>query len=964
MSKSQRKDNPKTSSETIVVGIGASAGGLEALQDFFKFMPLNTGLAFVVIQHLSPDYKSLMDELLARQTKIPIQIATSGMEVEPDNIYLIPPRKNISIFHNQLLLEDHTHKKVLNLPVDIFFRSLAMDKGKNAIGIVLSGTGSDGTLGTRAIKEVGGMIMVQDEASAKFDGMPKSSLATGLVDYVLIPSKMPEALVNYVKHPLIRKSQTSENILSKNIDTLTKIIMILRDFSGIDFSSYRENTILRRLERRVSINRFGTLDEYVLFLSESDKEKDILYRELLIGVTRFFRDVEAFDSIKKNILPYFKKKKLLRIWSTGCSTGEEVYSLAMMLAEYFDQENVSCEIKIFATDIDRFSLDQASQGFYPDSIVADIDPLFLVKYFTKHENGYQIRDSIRQMVVFATHNLLKDPPFSKLDLLVCRNLFIYLKPDVQARILSSFYYSLSPDGFLFMGSSETIGEMGNAFEVIDSKWKLFRFKPGFNPPILRDLRTVQTKSLEIDAASPGKLLPLHGIKFESLSNSILSNLLPPSVIIDSNDSIIHMIKDVSTFLKLQPGRFSQSLLDNLPKDLSLLVSAQLRRLKRENKDYLSESYVGIKEFEGKEFYIDIRTIETEKANFYLISFRDSGNERKVVRKTPSKSKLNLEYSDRISELQKELQNTKESLQATVEELETSNEELQSSNEELIASNEELQSTNEELQSVNEELYTVNSEFQSKIDELTRLNSDINNLLINTQIGALYLDRNLCIRKLTPIVSKLTNIIPSDLGRPISHISTVPAYREMLDDINHVIDTLQSLQREITLKNGDVYLTNIRPYRTDNNAVEGILLTFVDITKLKRESKRADDATRYLSAALERGDMAWWEWDVKTGLVKMDERKATMLGYTPEEFPNDVYAICDLIHPDDYKSTMQIMKDHLQGVTSGWDCTYRIKRKDGSYAWYYDRGAITERDPDGNPLKLVGTVIEVRNIKHD
>lgn len=523
--KSAKKENSGVSEEIIVVGIGASAGGLEALQDFFRNMPVETGLAFVVIQHLSPDYKSLMDELLARQTKIPIHIAETGQDIRPDNIYLIPPRKNMKIFHNKLFLEDQSPAKVLNLPVDIFMRSLALDKGKNAIGIILSGTGSDGTLGTRAIKEAGGMIMVQDDASAKFDGMPKSSIATGLVDYILVPAKMPDALVNYVKHPLIQKDKKSESILTKDIDTLTKIIMILRDFSGIDFSSYRENTILRRLERRVSINRFGTLDEYVLFLSESDKEKDILYRELLIGVTRFVRDIEAFDALKAKVFPELKKRKLIRIWSAGCSTGEEVYSIAILLTEYLRTEGVDCEVKIFATDIDRHSLDQASAGVYPESIIADLDPYLLSRSFTKQENGYQINDSIRQMVVFAKHNLIKDPPFSKLDMLVCRNLFIYLKPEVQTRLLAMFYYSLSPDGFLFLGSSESIGDLKGAFENVDTKWKIFRYRQGFNPPIIKDLRTTPKKyETEMPVVMP---VQHHGLRLEHLSNALLSSVLPP-----------------------------------------------------------------------------------------------------------------------------------------------------------------------------------------------------------------------------------------------------------------------------------------------------------------------------------------------------------------------------------------------------------------------------------------------------
>lgn len=948
----------------IVVGIGASAGGLEALQDFFKNMPLNSGLAFVVIQHLSPDYKSLMDELLARYTRIPIEIAVSGTEIQRDHIYLIPPRKNISIFHNQLLLEEQNTKKILNLPIDIFFRSLAIEKNKNAIGIILSGTGSDGTLGTRDIKEAGGMIMVQDDVSAKFDGMPKSSIATGLVDYVLPPSQMPEALINYIKHPMIRSEKMSEAILSQNIDSLTKIIMILRDFTGIDFSSYRENTILRRLEKRISINRFGTLDEYVLFLSESDKEKEVLFRELLIGVTRFFRDIEAFESLKANVFPSLRGKKLIRVWSVGSSTGEEIYSLAILLSEFYESAEHECDIKIFSTDIDRRALDFASQGFYPDSIASDIDPALLVKYFVKMETGYQIKDSIRQMIVFASHNLLKDPPFSKLDILICRNLFIYLKPDVQTRILSMFYYSLNSDGYLFLGSSESIGDMRDAFEAVDSKWKIFRAKSGYNPPILRDLRTEKLSKIDIESVSfnSGRLIPGYGVKFDQITNLLLSEILPPSVIIDSSDNIIHVVKDIGFVVKFNPGRFTSNLLEIIPKDIALFVSALLRRVRRENLKCLSEAIGPVKSLDGLSIIVTVRIIETEKARFFLVSFDKKKKNKIRSVKNVFQSSFDIEFGDRVTELQKELQTTKESLQATVEELETSNEELQSSNEELIASNEELQSTNEELQSVNEELFTVNSEYQAKIEELTRLNNDIHNLLVNTQVGALYLDRNLCIRKLTPTVSRLINIIPGDIGRPIYHFSTVKTYPSMMDDIQKVVDTLQPVDKEIGFPDGRYYLVDLRPYRTDNNAVDGVLLTFIEITKLKNEKERADLLSRYLNSAMNMGQMAWWQWDTRSGKVIMDDHKATMLGYSPDEFPSDVYEICNLIHPEDYDATMQNMRDHLEGRTDAWDCTYRIKRKDGSYAWYYDRGSVTEKDENGKPLSLMGTVIEVSKLK--
>lgn len=949
-------------STLIVVGVGASAGGLEALQEFFKNMPVHTGMAFVVIQHLSPDYKSLMDELLARETSIPINIAEDGMDILPDHIYLIPPRKNLSIFHDKLFLENQEPAKRLNLPVDIFFRSLALEKGKNAIGIILSGTGSDGTLGTRAIKEAGGMIMVQDEESAKFDGMPRSSIATGLVDYILPPAKMPEALINYIKHPLVREKKSLEVDLQDNLDTVTKILLILRNYSGIDFSFYKDTTILRRLERRLSINRYQTLEEYLEFLKDSDKEKETLQRELLIGVTRFFRDVDAFEALRTKVFPNWKNKSSIRIWSAGCSTGEEVYSLAILLSEFIQQENLAIDVKIFATDVDRNSIDMASKGFYPDSVVADLEPMLLTKYFIRKENGYQINDSIRKIIVFATHNLLKDSPFSRIDLLVCRNLFIYIRPEIQKKLLSMFYYSLSSDGYLFLGSSETLGDMAEAFEYIDKKWKIFKVNANYKGQYGKIIPLLKSGLIENPNVFPSKIISEDGIKIEKLLDRTLSSFLPPSVIVDQSDNIIHTINNVTNYIKIQPGRFSQNIYDNLPAELSFFVSALLRKLKKNGETESQETMVDIKNKEGRSVILKGKKIETDRTDYYIITFLENLEAKAEPQPAVNQAQDHDDEYNRLEALEKELQFTKESLQATVEELETSNEELQSSNEELIASNEELQSTNEELQSVNEELYTVNTEYQVKIEELTRLNNDMNNLLRNTEIGAIYLDRNLCIRKLTPVISKLTPLLDSDLGRPIYHISFGEGLKDLIQDIQQVVDTLQPIDKEVSLDDMGTYLIRIRPYRTDYNAVDGVLIIFIDITNLKQQYELAKTLSLRLENALKIGNMAWWEWDVETGRVEYDIRKATMLGYSPSEFPKDVYEICSFIHPDDYETTMQAMRDYLEGKSGEWNLVYRMKRKDGSFAWYYDRGIITEYSDQGKPKRLMGTVVDFSRIR--
>ena len=933
------------------------------MQEFFKAVPLTTGIAFVVIQHLSPDYKSLMDELLARQTKLRIFKAKDGMTVEADTIYLIPPRKNLSVFHGKLVLEDQGNRAGLILPIDIFFRSLALDAGKNAIGIILSGTGSDGTLGSRAIKEAGGMVMAQDEATAKFDGMPHSTIATGLVDYILPPAKMPVELMNYIKHPFIGKTKNIEDVIGSEADSLTKVMLILRDHCGTDFSYYKENTIIRRLERRLSINRLERIEDYIRFLSESDKEKDTLYRELLIGVTRFFRDEEAFDILSENVLPKLLEEnpRQLRIWSVACSTGEEVYSLAMLLQAFVEDHQLQTEVKIFATDIDKRSLELAGQGVYPESIVSDVHPDYLSRYFVRKENGYQVGERLRKMAIFATHNVLKDPPFSKLDMIVCRNLFIYLKPESQTRVLGVFHMALKAGGFLFMGSSETLGNLSDAFGVISSKHKIYQRKKGSAFKIDGQLPLPYSFAARF-ATEKNELAYSKTAKRAHVADRIVDQLLPPSVLVDENLNIVHIINDINPFLSVRSGRFTQSMSNMVTADLLAIINNIIRRLLKKQTHIIFEN---IKlEKSGHTLLIDIegrRLLEEDSQILFLLSFRKSA-EKEDTKSDKDVIRIESQYQSQLSELQNELQFTKENLQATVEELETSNEELQASNEELIASNEELQSTNEELQSVNEELYTVNSEYQNKIEELTQLHNDLNNLLNNTEVAALYLDRKLCIRKFTPSYAKIGNLLDMDIGRPIFHLTTALVYPQFLDDINTVQEKLQAIQKEIATASGELFLLRIAPYRTDYQAVDGILITLVNIQPIKEEREKLIEAGQRLKTALEIGNMAWWEWDVVTGQVNMHENKATMLGYSMDEFPADVYEICKLIHPEDYDLAMDAMRRHLEGKTAVYDVSYRIKTKNGDYKWYHDKGGIVNRDKTGKPIKVIGIVMDVTELK--
>lgn len=818
-----------------VVGIGASAGGLEALQNFFKAMNSNIGAAFVVVQHLSPDHKSLMDELLSRCTSMKVKAAQDGQEVMPNHVYLIPPGKDLSIYQGKLYLQGQNSKNHINLAIDSFFRSLAADKGKYAIAVVLSGAGSDGTLGIRAVKEAGGMVMVQDIQTAKFDSMPQSSIATGLVDFVLAPERMAEALAEFLKHPYITNQARISPELGQG-KIMSKILSTLRTTTGIDFSAYKENTIIRRLERRISVKRFSSLDEYLPYFMESEEEQNTLYKELLIGVTSFFRDEEAFESIGKEVLPRLKPKDgNLRIWISACSTGEEAYSMAMLVLEYMRENELNWEVKIFATDIDKNALSIAGQGYYPDSVVSDIDPELLTRYFVKCEGGYHVSTEIRKMLIFSEHNVLRDPPFSKLDMISCRNLFIYLKPETQQELLHVFYYALNQGGYLFMGSSESVGDMSGAFEMVNNRWKIYHRCDNYEP---KQAGNVIANGQSRSAAAYSRIRNFTGesMRLERIIEQAFSVAMPPSVIVDSMDNILHMANNINEILEFHAGRFTNNLFSNLPNDVGLIVSALLRKL-RSGCEYASIHATGVAGFHNRNVHIRGYRFVVRQAYFYLVSFHAAEQDKVETDVAEAVLDGNSELSRHCRELEQELQLAKESLQATVEELETSNEELQSSNEELVASNEELQSTNEELQSVNEELYTVNSEFQTKINELVSLNSDLDNLLKNTDVGALYLDNDLKIRKVTPRISDITNIREMDVGRPISHLSLMDGYPEWNNDIHQVRETLYPVEREVKSA-GRYWIVRVRPYRTAYNSVEGVIMTFVEITEFHTLGCRA------------------------------------------------------------------------------------------------------------------------------
>jgi two-component system CheB/CheR fusion protein len=825
-----------------IVGMGASAGGLESLEDFFDNMQADSGLAFVVIQHLSPDFKSLMDELLSRHTQIAIHRVEDGMVVEPNSIYLIPPKKEMIISDGKLLLTDKDPSEGLSLPIDTFFKSLAQDAGERAVAIVLSGTGSDGSRGIRSINNEGGLVIAQDVDTAKFDGMPRAAQESGIVDLILSPPEMPAALLRYIKHPSITDLNAPVVIPE---DAMNTVFRLLRDEYGIDFSHYKPSTVSRRIERRLQLNQSLDLDEYVAQLQGDPEELNLLYRDLLIGVTKFFRDREAFERLEDNVIPKMLAKlsegQELRVWVAGCATGEEAYSIAVLIHERLESLQRSVVVKVFATDIHRASLDFASMGIYPESSLSEVSPSRLSRYFSKQGAGWQVAADLRKMIVFAPHNIIKDAPFTRLDLITCRNLLIYLQPLAQKKALSLFHFGLKSGGFLFLGSSESPGELNEEFAAIDGHWRIFRKR--------RDVRLPPDMGLPLSTGyslprSTGVLpvSPGHGAIDMSLLQAydvLLDNYVPPSLLINDRRELIHSFAGAGKFLKTPDGRQSHDVLDMLEKDVRVSVAGALQRVAKTQTPVVYTGMPAKPEHGDQELKVTVTPIIDRDSGtmFSLISLEEQRRNPVAIEGEETLPIGVAEASrERIQALESDLRYTRENLQATIEEMETTNEELQATNEELVASNEELQSTNEELHSVNEQLYTVNAEQQRKIRELTELTDDLNNLFRSTDVGTIFLDRELCIRKFTPKISETFQILPQDVGRRIDGFSHNLIYEPLFDDVAEVLQFEQPIEREVRDRHGNWFLMQLLPYQSDAG-VEGVVLTLIDVSTLKETKSK-------------------------------------------------------------------------------------------------------------------------------
>ena len=827
-----------TEQAPLVIGIGASAGGLEALQQLFACIPPDSGLGFVVVQHLSPDYKSLMADILGKHTSISVYQAENGMRVEPDTVYLIPPKKLMTIRDGKLILTDYAANS-LNHPIDTFFASLAEEKREHAIVAVLSGTGTDGTNGVKLVKEHGGLVIAQAPESAKFDGMPRSVINTGLADFVLSPEEIAEEILNFSNNPTLLRPLRGDSPISEDEtlfseeETLSHIYAILKNASGIDFTYYKRSTILRRIERRMLVTHTSSLAEFAHLLGDSPEEVHILVKEILIGVTNFFRDPAFFEKLKYNaiykIVERAREDEPIRVWSAGCSTGEEAYSIAILFHEVMEELSVRRDVKIFATDVDSRAIEQAGKGIFSENIIDDITPGRLAKHFIKAGDQYQISKEIRRMIVFATHNMFSDPPFGKLDLISCRNVMIYFQPVMRRGLFAIFHSALKNGGFLFLGKSETAGEYVNLFKPVCSAEKIYVHKaegkvedlapPTFNIPNIQNisLKGLQSGLRQNDEA-----------QVESRYVRFLERHLPATVVLNGDNTVLHFFGGYNDYMALSPGKASLNFFHMVSEDLSLVAATAISRCRSEHS---AITYTGIAVDCPSGRRIISLTVEPipgdseEDDGLVAVIFQE--NTEAVVDGEIEKFDLDATAARRIADLEREFQESQNDLRATIQRLETVNGELQAANEELLTANEELQSSTEELQSVNEEVYTVNTEHQLKLDELTTMTNDLSNFLSSTMIGILFVDSNLNIRMFTEYVGREFQLMEHDIGRPIQIFAHSFPDEEIERDCRTVLKDLKSIDREVTAMNGRFYTLRIAPYRTTENSIRGLVITIID-----------------------------------------------------------------------------------------------------------------------------------------
>jgi len=834
-----------------IAGIGASAGGLEALEQFLSSVPANSGIAYVVIQHLDPTQKGFLPELLQRITNMEVLVVKDRMPVKPDCVFVIPPNKSMSILKGVLHLFDPVEARGLRLPVDFFLRSLADDRKELGIGIVLSGMGSDGSAGLRAIKEKNGIVAVQDPATAKYDSMPRNAIDSVLADIIAPAQELPIKIVEFLRHIPIIKSNLEIEIKDKS--ALEKIIILLRMQTGNDFSLYKKNTVYRRIERRMSVHKIDKIASYVHFLQENPKETEILFKELLIGVTNFFRDNMVWKNLKEKVIPEIISRNahggVIRAWIPGCSTGEEAYSLAIVFKEVLEniRPSVSFSLQIFASDLDADAIELARKGFFSSNIISDVPSDRLNRFFVKTEEGYRISAEIREMVVFAQHNIIMHPPFTKLDIVSCRNMLIYMEPELQKKLLGMFYYSLVPGGVMLLGSSESLGVQSHLFNPSNAKLKIFtRSESAVNPEIFDFPSSFsRSKQLPNEHQMPDKSI----VNIQTLAdNLLLQQFSPAGVLVNENGDIIYISGRTGKYLEPAAGKANLNIFAMLREGLRNEFPVAFRKaIVKKEAIVLHNLKIGTN---GTTQTVNVKiqwigSPEPLKGTVMIVFADTPDISGDNLRSKKGRKSLN---SIRETELEDEVQRLREEMQSTIEEMQTSQEELKSTNEELQSTNEEFQSTNEELttskeemQSLNEELQTVNAELQSKVEDYSRVNNDMKNLLNSTDIATLFLDKELNIRRFTIQATKIFKLIKSDVGRPFTDQVSDLVYPDLAEDAVEVLSTLVFKQKQIAAKDGRWFAVRIMPYRTSDDRIDGLVITFINISDVKQEQEKLNES---------------------------------------------------------------------------------------------------------------------------
>ena len=873
MKNSTNKAKEKKDQAMPIVGIGASAGGLKAFTQLLQRLPANSGMAFVLVQHLDPKHVSILPELLAKATKMPVSEVKDGMPVEPNHVYVIPANVNMAIFHGVLNLMPRTEVRGLHMPIDFFLRSLAEDQGNKAIGVILSGTASDGALGLKEIKAASGIAFAQDPDSAEYDGMPRSAVAAGVVDFILPPEDIAHELARIGQHPYISHPKVVEESKSEpkaQSDLMSKIFLLLRSTTGVDFTYYKQTTIKRRITRRMVVNKLDELGAYVKYLQESPAEVTALYQDILITVTDFFRDRDTFESLKSQVFPAIIKSKAphepIRVWVPGCSTGEEPYSIAMTLLESLEGISKKPPILIFATDINEIAIEKARAGIYPESITADVSPERLQRFFVKVEGGYQINKVIREICIFAKHDVTKDPPFSRLDLVSFRNVLIYMNSILQKKVIPALHYALQPKGYLVLGTSETVDGFVDLFEPVDKKHRIYSKKPALSRlPMDFAARGYSLEHLAIEKGShmPRDIMPPEFDVQKEANEIVLGKYAPAGVIVDDNMEIIQFRGHTGPYVEPAPGKASLNLLNMAREELALDLRTAISEAKKTNGPVNKEDIIIKHNGDYRDIAIEVIPMQAPSSqSYYLVLFKENTAPAapELQETKPGKNEL---VDDRKSEereiakLKQELNATKEYLRSTMEEkdaafeeLRAANEEIQSSNEELQSINEELETSKEELQSTNEELTTVNDELQNRNQELMLLNDDLSNLNTSADIPIIMLGQDLRIRRFTPTAERILKIIPADIGRSIGDIRLKVDVPDLEQLILGVVRNLNMEQQEVRDEEGRWYNMQIRPYRTSDNKIAGAVISLLDIDETKRSLVQAEEARNYAQAIVE------------------------------------------------------------------------------------------------------------------